>query len=91
MTSWAFMETFNRDFNIEILITIWGPMWDSGKDAEETFNFEFSIVSSNPMKIIYDNQESGTISNTYCSFKVKVTDINDIKSKFSQLCTIARR
>jgi hypothetical protein len=66
-------------------------MWDSGKDAEETFNFEFSVVSSNPMKIIYDNQELGTISNTYCSFKVKVTDINDIKSKFSQLCTIARR
>ncbi|QGA68914.1 hypothetical protein [Sulfolobus sp. E11-6] len=31
MTSWAFMETFNGDFNIELLITIWGPMWDKNE------------------------------------------------------------
>jgi hypothetical protein len=86
MTSWAFMETCNQDFNIEILITIWGPMWNVGKDAEETYNFEFSVVGANPMKIIYDNQELGVISNTYCGFKAKITDINDIKSQFKGVC-----
>lgn len=60
------------------------------KNAEETFNFEFSVVSSNPRKIIYDNLKLGTVSNTYCSFKVKVTDINDINSKFSLICIIAK-
>ncbi|MEJ2779397.1 hypothetical protein WIW89_00360 [Stygiolobus sp. CP850M] len=86
MTSWAFMETCNQDFNIEILITIWGPMWNVEKDADETYNFEFSVVGANPMKIIYDNQELGVISNTYCGFKAKITDIDDIKSHFKQVC-----
>lgn len=86
MTSWAFMETFNGDFNIEILITIWGPMWNVGEGAEETYNFEFSVVGANPMKIIYDNQELGVISNTYCGFKAKITDINNIKNNFKNIC-----
>jgi hypothetical protein len=86
MTSWAFMETCNQDFNIEILITIWGPMWNVGKDAEETYNFEFSVVGTNPMKIMYDNQELGVISNMYCGFKAKITDINNIKSHFKEVC-----
>lgn len=79
MTSLAFMETFNGDFNIEILITIWGPMWDSGENAKEIFNFEFSVISTNPMKIIYDDQGLGIISNTYCVFEAKISDINDIQ------------
>jgi len=86
MTSWAFMETYNQDFNIEILITIWGPMWNVGKDAGETYNFEFSVVGDNPMKIIYDNQELGVISKRYCGFKAKITDIDDIKSQFKEVC-----
>jgi hypothetical protein len=60
------------------------------KNAKETFNFEFSVVSSNPRKIIYDNLKLGAVSNTYCSFKVKVTYINYINSKFSLLCTITK-
>ncbi|MFP3189646.1 MAG: hypothetical protein RXR07_11625 [Sulfolobaceae archaeon] len=86
MTSWAFMETYNQDFNIEILITIWGPMWNVGKDAGETYNFEFSVVGDNPMKIIYDNEELGVISKRYCGFKAKITDIDDIKSQFKGFC-----
>ncbi|QIW24522.1 hypothetical protein EWF20_10480 [Sulfolobus sp. S-194] len=86
MTSWAFIETFNGDFNIEILVTIWGPMWNVEKDAEETFNFEFSVVGSNPMKIVYDNQELGTILSTYCGFKAKISDINDIRNSFKEAC-----
>lgn len=86
MTSWAFMEALNNDFNIEILITIWGPMWNVGEGPEETYNFEFSVGGTNPMKIIYDNQELGVISNTYCGFKAKIIDINDIKNNFKAVC-----
>ncbi|BDC17442.1 hypothetical protein [Acidianus sp. HS-5] len=86
MTSWAFMETYNGDFNIEILITIWGPMWNTGKDSDNMFNFEFSVVSSNPLKIIYDNKELGIISSTYCGFMAKYNDINEIEKNFNNAC-----
>lgn len=70
MTSWAYVECFGNDYNIEILITLWGPFKDGN------YSIEFSTVSTNTMVIYYDGQKLGEISKTYRTCQAKENEIN---------------
>ncbi|BFH74220.1 hypothetical protein SJAV_21640 [Sulfurisphaera javensis] len=72
MTSWAFIECFNNDYNIELLVTLWGPFED-GK-----YSIEFNTVSTNTMIIKYDNEVLGSISQAYRTCEAKPDEIKDV-------------